>query len=40
LNADQAQAWKRLPKNLEIHQVFDAQRIGAIGTPNPLPDDE
>jgi hypothetical protein len=40
LNADQAQAWKRLPKNLETRQAFDAQRIGAIGTPNPLPDDE
>jgi hypothetical protein len=40
LDADQVQAWKRLPKNLETRQAFDAQRIGAIGTPNPLPDDE
>jgi hypothetical protein len=40
LNADQVQAWKRLPKNLETQQAFDGQRIGAIGTPNPRPDDE
>jgi len=40
LDADQVQAWKRLPKNLETQQPFDAQRIGAIGTPNLLPDDE
>jgi hypothetical protein len=40
LDADQVQAWKRLPKNLETRQAFDAQRIGAIGTPNPQPDDE
>ena len=40
LDADQVQAWKRLPKNLETQQAFDAQRIGAVGTPNPRPDDE
>ncbi len=40
LDADQVRAWKRLPKNLETQQAFDAQRIGAIGTPNPRPDDE
>jgi hypothetical protein len=40
LDADQVRAWKKLPKNLETQQAFDAQRIGAVGTPNPRPDDE
>jgi hypothetical protein len=40
LDAEQAKAWKRLPKNVQAEQAFDAQRIGAIGTPNPQRDDE
>ena len=40
LDAEQARAWKRLPKNLQTEQAFDAQRIGAIGTPNPQRDDD